>query len=103
MLLRCSDLHRLCLVLTVFCVLYLYYYLKYPQAERFNKSSEPNTKDFKYILTWSDAYNDPLYGWPHIHEDGFQLAGCEESRCHLTSNRSYLGNTFNVLFSVQSC
>ena len=103
MLLRCSDLHRLCLVVTVFCGLYLYYYLQYPRAERLHKSSEPDTRDFKYILTWSDAYNDPLYGWPHTHEDGFQLAGCEESRCHLTSNRSYLGNTFNVLFSVKSC
>lgn len=23
-----------------------------------------NLSDYKYILTWSEAYNDPLYGWP---------------------------------------
>ena len=42
----------------------------------------------KYILTWSDAYNDPLYGWSFPH---FEAAGCEEARCELTSNRSLLG------------
>ena len=52
--------------------------------------------DYKYILTWCEAYNDPLYGWPHQDWGGFQRAGCAESRCHLTSNRSYLGNNYHT-------
>ena len=100
MSLRSSGFQRLCLVLPLFCG--LYYLCRYSERSHL-KMSPDSRRDFKYILTWSDAYNDPLYGWPHTHEDGFQLAGCEESRCHLTSNRSYLGTTFNVLFSVQSC
>ena len=54
-------------------------------------SSGNSNADYKHILTWSDAYNDPLYGWPYEDLDGFKKAGCVESRCYLTSNRSYLG------------
>ena len=57
-------------------------------------AADQDETDYKYILTWSEAYDDPLYGWPrsYQHLGGFQRAGCGESRCHLTSNRSYLGN-----------
>ena len=61
-----------------------------------NTARYPEASDYKYILTWCEAYNDPLYGWPHHHEGGFQTAGCEESRCHLTSNRSYLGSNYHT-------
>ena len=100
MSLRSSSFQRLCLVLPLFCG--LYYLCRYSERSHL-KMSPHSLRDFKYILTWSDAYNDPLYGWPHTQEDGFELAGCEESRCHLTSNRSYLGTAYHVLFSVQSC
>ena len=48
--------------------------------------------DFKFILTWTETpKNIPLHGWDFPGLDGFQAAGCEESRCFLTNNRSYLG------------
>ena len=33
--------------------------LPVPKIRRYSDLS-----DYKYILTWSEAYNDPLYGWP---------------------------------------
>jgi len=47
--------------------------------------------DYKYILTWCEAYGGQTYGWaygPHK----FKEAACPESRCFLTSNRSLLSS-----------
>ena len=46
--------------------------------------------DYKYILTWSEAYGDKLYGWT-FGSHQFLSEGCSESRCFFTSNRSLLG------------
>ena len=51
--------------------------------------------DFKYILTWTETVgpkNIPLHGWAYPGFDGFKDAGCEEHRCYLTNNRSFLGS-----------
>ena len=47
--------------------------------------------EYKYILTWCEAYGGLTYGW-EFGPTKFADAGCEESRCILTSNRSLLGS-----------
>ena len=54
------------------------------------QESKPSKTDYKYILTWSEAYGDKLYGWSSGYAR-FLSEGCSESRCFLTSNRSLLG------------
>ena len=57
-----------------------------------NSDSIKNASDYKYILTWTpDTPNVRLMGWSYPHLEGFQQAGCAESRCYLTNNRSYFG------------
>ena len=58
------------------------------------RPSENLPPDFQYILTWTETpgiKNIPHHGWAHPGLYGFQAAGCEESRCYLTNNRSLLG------------
>ena len=52
-------------------------------------------KDYKYILTWSHAYDDPNYGLTSAFS-GFQQ--CREPRCYLTSDREHLGE--KVLYKL---
>ena len=54
------------------------------------QESKPSKMDYKYILTWSEAYGDKLYGWS-FGSSRFVSEGCSESRCFFTSNRSLLG------------
>lgn len=62
------------------------------------ESDDRNTKDYKYILTWTpDSGNVKLKGWSYPDLEGFKQAGCAEYRCYLTDNRSYLGR-----FAIQS-
>ena len=57
-----------------------------------NSNSIKNVSDYKYILTWTpDTPNVKLMGWSYPDLEGFQQAGCAESRCYLTNNRSYFG------------
>ena len=59
--------------------------------------------DFKYILTWTNTpglKNTPLHGWAYPGLHGFKAAGCEEFRCYLTNNRSYLGIEMNSIRNV---
>ena len=44
--------------------------------------------DYKYILTWCHAYNDPSYGLIQGF-DGFK--NCKQTKCYLTSDRNHLG------------
>ena len=57
-----------------------------------NTDNIKNNSDYKYILTWTpDTPNVRLMGWSYPDLEGFQQAGCAESRCYLTNNRSYFG------------
>ena len=47
--------------------------------------------DYKYILTWCEAYGGQTYGWAY-GADKFKEAECPESRCFLTSNRTLLSS-----------
>ena len=54
------------------------------------EASKMTKKDYKYILTWSEAYGDKLYGWTEGTQR-FLSEKCPEYRCFHTSNRSLLG------------
>ena len=86
---------RLSLPIIVLCSLALIFLLKRPRMIIPDPySDDKDLSDYKYILTWTpDTPNVKLMGWSYPELDGFQHAGCAEYRCHLTNNRSYLGQT----------
>ena len=51
----------------------------------------PASIEYKYILTWCEAYGGKTYSWA-FGSDKFKEAGCPESRCYLTSNRTLLSS-----------
>ena len=61
-----------------------------PMKPDYKHDGKPSKTDYKYILTWSEAYGDKLYGWS-FGSSRFVSEGCAESRCFFTSNRSRLG------------
>jgi len=61
------------------------------QYENSHLNPRQEMKEYKYILTWCEAYGGLKYGWD-FGPTKFSGAGCEESRCFLTSNRSLLGS-----------
>ena len=111
MKLRIGLLKSWILMVGSFCVLYFSCQYLYPTQPGDLKAKETRQgnwstpsenselpSDFKYILTWTKPpKNIPLHGWAYPGLHGFQEAGCEEFRCYLTNNRSFLGNVRNIV------
>ena len=61
-------------------------------------------KDYKYILSWCEAYGNKKYSW-EFGSEKFLEAGCPEARCFLTEDRNMLGSVADfdaILFHQRS-
>lgn len=65
-----------------------------PQPRKYFQAAH---SEYKYILTWSEAYNDPFYG----SLGGFEaFRNCPIDKCYITNNRKHFGKNKEFLFDA---
>ena len=80
------------ILLGIFVSCLLWFTIKPVRIAQYHRTEVIEESDYKYILAWTpDTPNVKLLGWSYPELDGFKTAGCPESRCFMTHNRSYLG------------